>query len=53
MRLNAGVCGVRDESDLKQRNIIAVDEHMPILSALICRSDLDAIPAWRNHLDPA
>nr|VXZ88993.1 Uncharacterised protein [Klebsiella pneumoniae] len=31
-----------DESDLKQRNIIAIDEHMTILSALICRSDLDA-----------
>ena len=42
-----------DESDLKQRNIIAVDEHMTILSALICRSDLDAITALRNHLDTA
>ena len=31
-----------DESDLKQRNIIAIDEHMTILSALICRSDTDA-----------
>ncbi|EFH9261071.1 GntR family transcriptional regulator [Escherichia coli] len=42
-----------DESDLKQRNIIAVDEHMTILSALICRSDLDTITALRNHLDTA
>lgn len=42
-----------DESDLKQRNIIAIDEHMTILSALICRSDLDAILALRNHLDTA
>ncbi|MBN0871993.1 FCD domain-containing protein, partial [Pseudomonas aeruginosa] len=36
-----------DESDLKQRNIIAIDEHMTILSALICRSDLDANLALR------
>lgn len=42
-----------DESDLKQRNIIAVDEHMTILSALICRSDLDATLALRNHLNTA
>lgn len=42
-----------DESDLKQRNIIAIDEHMTILSALICRSDLDAILALRNHLETA
>ncbi|AZK64763.1 MULTISPECIES: GntR family transcriptional regulator [Pectobacterium] len=42
-----------DESDLKQRNIIAIDEHMTILSALICRSDLDATLALRNHLDSA
>lgn len=39
-----------DESDLKQRNIIAIDEHMIILSALICRNDLDATLALRNHL---
>ncbi|SWM59567.1 Regulator of L-galactonate catabolism YjjM [Klebsiella pneumoniae] len=42
-----------DESDLKQRNIIAIDEHMTILSALICRSDLDANLALRNHLNTA
>ncbi|MEH2922314.1 FCD domain-containing protein [Samsonia erythrinae] len=42
-----------DESDLKQRNIIAIDEHMTILSALICRSDLDATLALRNHLNSA
>lgn len=42
-----------DERDLKQRNIIAIDEHMTILSALICRSDLDATLALRNHLDTA
>ncbi|VDZ84965.1 transcriptional regulator NanR [Kluyvera intermedia] len=39
-----------DESDLKQRNIIAIDEHMMILIALICRNDLDATMALRNHL---
>ena len=42
-----------DERDLKQRNIIAIDEHMTILSALICRSDLDATLALRNHLNTA
>ena len=42
-----------DESDLKQRNIIAIDEHMTILSALLCRSDLDATCALRNHLHTA
>lgn len=42
-----------DERDLKQRNIIAIDEHMTILSALICRSDLDATLALRNHLNSA
>lgn len=42
-----------DEKDLKQRNIIAIDEHMTILSALICRSDLDATLALRNHLNTA
>lgn len=42
-----------DESDLKQRNIIAIDEHMTILSALICRSDLDATLALHNHLNTA
>lgn len=42
-----------DESDLKQRNLIAIDEHMIILSALICRNDLDATLALRNHLHTA
>ncbi|BBR22652.1 hypothetical protein WP3S18E05_41320 [Klebsiella sp. WP3-S18-ESBL-05] len=39
-----------DESDLKQRNIIAIDEHMMILTALICRNEIDATLALRNHL---
>lgn len=39
-----------DESDLKQRNIIAIDEHMIILSALVCRNDLEATLALRHHL---
>lgn len=42
-----------DESDLKQRNIIAIDEHMTILCALICRSNLDAIITLRSHLNSA
>ncbi|KEA51107.1 MULTISPECIES: GntR family transcriptional regulator [Mangrovibacter] len=42
-----------DESDLKQRNIVAVDEHMTILSAMICGDDLAASRALRNHLNTA
>ena len=42
-----------DESDLKQRNIIAVNEHMTILSALICRNDFGATTALRQHLQTA
>lgn len=42
-----------DERDLKQRNIIATDEHMAILSALICRNDLNAMREMRQHLDSA
>lgn len=42
-----------DESDLKQRNIVAVNEHMTILSALICRNDLSATAALRQHLQTA
>ena len=42
-----------DESDLKQRNIVAINEHMTILSALICRNDLGATQALRAHLHTA
>lgn len=42
-----------DETDLKQRNIIAIEEHMIILSALICRNDQEAINALHRHLDTA
>jgi len=42
-----------DESDLKQRNIIAIEEHMAILSALICRNDQDAARELHCHLDTA
>ncbi|CRY53534.1 MULTISPECIES: GntR family transcriptional regulator [Yersinia] len=42
-----------DESDLKQRNIVAIEEHMAILSALIFRNDLDAVRELRRHLDTA
>lgn len=42
-----------DESDLKQRNIVAVDEHMTILSAMICGDDLAASRALRSHLNTA
>lgn len=42
-----------DENDRRQRNIIAIDEHMTILSALVCRSYVDATLALRNHLNSA
>ncbi|MMZ43928.1 putative HTH-type transcriptional regulator YjjM [compost metagenome] len=42
-----------DETDLKQRNIVAIEEHMTILSALICRNDQEAINGLHRHLDTA
>lgn len=42
-----------DESDLKQRNIVALEEHMAILSALIGRRDADALCALHSHLATA
>ncbi|MFH8135974.1 FCD domain-containing protein [Pantoea osteomyelitidis] len=42
-----------DENDLKQRNIVALEEHMAILTALIGRQDVDALCALHNHLATA
>ncbi|QDY43379.1 GntR family transcriptional regulator [Candidatus Pantoea soli] len=42
-----------DESDLKQRNIVALEEHMAILTALISRQDADALCALHAHLATA
>ncbi|MEZ3416901.1 MULTISPECIES: FCD domain-containing protein [Pantoea] len=42
-----------DESDLKQRNIVALEEHMAILTALISRQDVDALCALHAHLRTA
>lgn len=42
-----------DESDLKQRNIVALEEHMTILTALIGRQDVDALCALHTHLATA
>lgn len=42
-----------DERDLKQRNIVALEEHMALLSALISRQDVDAQLALHNHLATA
>ncbi len=42
-----------DEGDLKQRNLVAIEEHMAILSALLCRNDLNATRELRRHLDTA
>lgn len=42
-----------DESDLKERNILAIEEHMAILSAMISRNDLSAASELRRHLNTA
>ena len=42
-----------DESDLRERNILAIEEHMTILSALISRNDLVAMNELRRHLETA
>lgn len=42
-----------DETDLKQRNIVALEEHMAILTALISRQDVEALCALHTHLDTA
>lgn len=42
-----------DESDLKQRNIVALEEHMAILTALISRNDAEAIMSLHRHLTTA
>lgn len=43
----------RDEADLKQRNIIAIEEHMTILNALFSRNAQEAISCLHRHLDTA
>ena len=42
-----------DETDLKQRNIVALEEHMALLTALISRRDVEALVALHNHLGTA
>ena len=42
-----------DEADLKQRNIVALEEHMAILTALISRQDVEALCALHSHLGTA
>ncbi|MDF7629224.1 GntR family transcriptional regulator [Erwiniaceae bacterium L1_55_4] len=42
-----------DETDLKQRNIVALEEHMAILTALISRRDVEALCALHHHLGTA
>lgn len=42
-----------DESDLKERNTLAIEEHIAILSAMICRNDLSAMNELRRHLNTA
>ena len=42
-----------DESDLKQRNIVALEEHMAILTAIISRNDVEAHCELHRHLTTA
>lgn len=42
-----------DTRDLTQRNIIAIEEHILILSNLICHNDINAHLALRSHLETA
>ncbi|WNN44464.1 MULTISPECIES: GntR family transcriptional regulator [Winslowiella] len=42
-----------DESDLKSRNIVALEEHMAILTAMLSRNDVDAHCELHRHLSTA
>ncbi|MGG4607745.1 GntR family transcriptional regulator [Providencia sp. Me31A] len=42
-----------DDSDLRERNVLAIEEHMTILSAIISHNDLQAMNELRNHLKTA
>ncbi|WP_272673624.1 GntR family transcriptional regulator [Providencia sp. PROV031] len=42
-----------DDSDLRERNVLAIEEHMTILSAIISHNDLQAMNELRNHLNTA
>lgn len=42
-----------DDSDLKQRNIVAVDQHMMILNAMLAHQAPEATRLLRSHLDTA
>lgn len=42
-----------DESDLKQRNIVALEEHMAMLTAIISRNDVEAHCELHRHLTTA
>lgn len=42
-----------DTSELKQRHIVAIEEHIMILGHLICRNDVNAHLALRGHLETA
>lgn len=42
-----------DERSLKQRNTLAVEEHLAVLGAMLCRNDRLAMAELRHHLDTA
>ncbi|WP_310607290.1 GntR family transcriptional regulator [Buttiauxella brennerae] len=43
----------RDEADLKARNILAIEEHMAILNAMLNHDDLSAMNELHRHLETA
>ena len=42
-----------DNSDLRKRNMVAIEEHMIILSKILIGDDIGAIGALRLHLQSA
>ncbi len=42
-----------DNSDLRKRNMVAIEEHMTILSKILVGDDIGAIGALRHHLQTA
>ncbi|WP_375753700.1 GntR family transcriptional regulator [Vibrio sp. HN007] len=42
-----------DNSDLRKRNMVAIEEHMAVLSKMLTGDDIGAIGALRHHLQTA
>jgi DNA-binding GntR family transcriptional regulator len=42
-----------DNTDLRKRNMVAIEEHMAILSKMLSRDDIGAMGELRRHLQTA